>query len=144
MELFILYLKCFLVAMIGCALQAVLKIKSIQDKAKKANVHFHPLDYFKEDWVSLTASVLTIVLFMFFLEGVLQWKPEVVNYIMIGFAFVGYTGSDVMSRIFSVVNRKINNVIDFKTTEIDTLNGTQNQPTLIPKGKIEAPIPIKE
>lgn len=114
-----LYITCFCVALVGMALQTVLKMKSLQDKAKAANLTFKPITYFREDWLSITASILTIILFLLFLDNILKWHPAVVNYIKIGFAFVGYTGSDIASRLFSVVNRKINDVIDVKTNIAD-------------------------
>lgn len=116
---FTLYATCFGVALVGMALQTVLKMKSLQDKAKAANLTFKPVHYFREDWLSITASVLTIILFLLFLDNILKWKPVIVDYIKIGFAFVGYTGSDIASRLFGVVNRKINNVIDVKTNIAD-------------------------
>jgi hypothetical protein len=69
--------------------------------------------------LSITASILTIILFLLFLDNILKWKPVIVDYIKIGFAFVGYTGSDIASRLFSVVNKKINDVIDVKTNIAD-------------------------
>jgi hypothetical protein len=104
------------------ALQTVLKMKSLQDKAKVANLTFKPITYFREDWLSITASVLTIILFLLFLDNILKWHPAIVNYIKIGFGFVGYTGSDIASRLFGVVNKKINNVIDVKTNIADNVN----------------------
>jgi amino acid permease len=114
-----LYATCFGVALVGMALQTVLKLKSLQDKARAANLTFKPGLYFREDWLSITASVLTIILFLLFLDNILKWKPVIVDYIKIGFAFVGYTGSDIASRLFSVVNKKINDVIDVKTNIAD-------------------------
>jgi hypothetical protein len=102
-------------------------MKSLQDKAKAANLVFNPGRYFREDWLSITASILTIVLFLLFLDNILKWKPVIVDYIKIGFAFVGYTGSDIASRLFGVVNKKINNVIDVKTNIADGVNQNGNQ-----------------
>src|SRR5688572_3007530 len=107
-----LYIICFIVALVGMALQTLLKMKSLQDKSKAANVEFKPSQYFKEDWISITASILTIVMFLLFLDNILKWRADIVNYVKVGFAFVGYTGSDIASRLFGVLNKKINNVID--------------------------------
>jgi hypothetical protein len=117
-----LYATCFSVALVGMALQTVLKMKSLQDKARAANVEFKIREYFQNDWLSITASILTIVLFLLFLDNILNWKPVIVDYVKIGFAFVGYTGSDIASRLFGVVNKKINNVIDAKTNIADNVN----------------------
>lgn len=129
----LMYLKCFSVALIGCALQAALKIKSIQTKARQANVQFKPSQYFVEDWISLSASFLTIILFLFFIDGFLKWKPEIMDYLLILMSFVGYTGSDIASRLFSVVNDRINNTIGSKTTIADTQTGNLDSPTPVDK-----------
>ncbi len=124
-----LYLQCFAVAFCGMVLQALLKVKSIQDKAKKANVQFSAKEYFLEDWVSHTASFVTVIMVMFFIDELSLFSEYVMQYVKFGFAFVGYTGSDVMSRIFSVVNKRINTAIDYKTTQADQANGTVDKPT---------------
>lgn len=144
---FHLYLACFGVALVGMALQTVLKLKSLQDKARAGNIKFNVWDYFRNDWLSIIASVLTIVLFLIIVDNLLKWKPVIINYVKIGFAFVGYVGSDIASRLFSVVNRKINSIIDAKTDTADglkffptTFNEEENKKALlttIPKTKIE-------
>jgi hypothetical protein len=115
------------------ALHTALKLKSLQDKARLANVEFKVFQYFKNDWLSITASVLTVVMFLFFIDNILVWKPAVADYLKIGFAFVGYTGSDIASRIFGVVNKKINSAIDYKTTVADQATGDTEAPTQLPK-----------
>lgn len=116
---FKLYLVCFIIALVGMALQIALKMKSLQDKSRVANIEFKPSQYFQQDWLSITASLLTIIMFLLFLDNILKWRADIVNYIKIGFAFVGYTGSDIASRLFGVLNKKINNVIDTKTNISD-------------------------
>lgn len=131
-----MYIICFAVALVGMALHTALKLKSLQDKARLANVQFKVWQYFKNDWLSITASVLTVVLFLFFVDNILHWKPQVEGYLKIGFAFVGYTGSDIASRLFSVVNKKINAAIDYKTTVADVAEGTVEAPTPLPEKKV--------
>lgn len=110
-------------------LQALLKVKSIQDKARKANVQFNPKEYFVDDKISHGASLVTVIIVMFVVDEFAHFSEYVMQYIKFGFAFVGYTGSDVMSRLFSVVNRRINNAIDYKTTIADQSTGTTDSPT---------------
>lgn len=124
-----LYAQCFAVALCGMILQALLKVKSIQDKAKKANVQFNPREYFFEDRLSHGASLVTVIMIMFFVDEFAHFSEYVMQYIKFGFAFVGYTGSDIMSRLFSVVNKRINNAIDYKTTIADEATGTTDKPT---------------
>lgn len=128
-----LYLQLFAVALVGMALHTVLKMKSLHDKARLANVEFKISQYFKNDWLSITASLLTIIMFLFFIDSIVKWQPKAANYLRIGFAFVGYTGSDIASRLFSVVNKKINTAIDYKTTVADRQTGDLESPTPLPK-----------
>ena|SRR6201986_2604583 len=114
-----LYATCFCIALVGMALQTVLKIKSLQDKAAAGNVQFKVSQYFSTDWLSITASLLTIILFILVMSEILKWQPAIVNYVKIGFAFVGWTGSDIASRLFSVVNTKINDIINTKSNTAD-------------------------
>jgi len=66
---------------------------------------------------------------MFFIDELALFSAYVMQYVKFGFAFVGYTGSDIMSRIFSVVNKRINKAIDYKTTIADESTGTTAKPT---------------
>lgn len=124
-----LYIQCFAVAFFGMLLQALLKIKSIQNKAGVANVKFSAKEYLIEDWVSHSASLVTVIMVMFFVDEFAHFSEFVMKYVKFGFAFVGYTGSDIMSRLFSVVNKRINKAIDYKTTIADESTGTVDKPT---------------
>ncbi len=123
------YFIIFLIAFLGMILQMLLKIKSLQEKARKANVKFSTAEYLRDDWASHCISIVTIVLFMFFINEMVTFNSNVSKYLKMGFAFVGYSSADIASRIFSVVNRRINDAIDYITTQADTANGTVDQPT---------------
>jgi len=106
----------------GMTLQVLLKLKSIQQKARVANMSLNIMQYFKEDWISLCASVATLGLVMFFIVDAIEYLKEnskALLIIKLGFAFVGYTGSDIASRIFGVMSSRINSVIDVKTNIAD-------------------------
>jgi hypothetical protein len=117
-----LYVACFAIALIGMALHMALKMKSLQDKARAANVVFKARQYFHDDWLSILGSLLTIFMFLLFIDNVLKWKPALIDFVKIFFAFVGYTGSDIASRLFGVLNTKINSVIDQKANALDGTN----------------------
>lgn len=123
------YAIIFLISLLGMVLQMLLKIKSIQEKAKKANVIFSIKEYLRDDWVSHGISLVTIIMFMFFITELVNFNAIVSKYLKIGFAFVGYSSADIASRIFSVVNKRVNNAIDYKTTIADEANGTTDKPT---------------
>ncbi len=115
----IMYLQCFAVAFIGWALHTSLKLRSIQVKSKAANLEFSVLDYFIEDWLVILSCYLTILLFLLFIDEVSNINEKIMDYVKIGFGFIGYTGSDVASRLFSIADKKINSVIDYKTNIAD-------------------------
>jgi len=116
-----LYLTCTAIALIGMALQVALKLKSLQEKAAVSNAEFNVGMYFKYDWVSLLCSVLTIALFLFFLKDAVEKYPNLLI-IKLLFGFIGYTGADVASRLFSVVNKRLNHIIDLKTNVSDKVS----------------------
>jgi len=130
-----LYLWCLASAVVGLSFQVSLKIKSISDKARLANVEFSIGKYFKDDVWALISSFVAVIGFMLFMDEVMGFSPYVVKYVKFGFFFVGYVGSDIMLRIMSVANKRINNAIDFKTTELDKANNTLDKPTpaILPK-----------
>lgn len=117
-----LYIQFFIVGLLGAFIHALMKVNSIKDKAQKANVAFKASDYFKEDWVSHCISMSTITLVLFFVTDILHLKPEALYYLKFSFAFVGYAGNDLASRVFGVVNKRVNDIIDKKTTDSDVLN----------------------
>lgn len=124
-----LYILCFVIGMLGVLFQIGLKIKSIQDKARKANIEFKPWSYFTDDWLQIALSTLTVIICLFLVEEFAKFSEKVMEYVKFGFLFTGYTGSDILSRIFSVANKRINDAIDYKTTELDKINGTTDKPT---------------
>ena len=123
-----MYFEIFVIGLLGAILHSLFKIKSIQDKARLANVAFKPIDYWKEDWVSHLTSLCTILMCMFFVTDVITVKPDALPYIRVSFGFIGYVGNDIASRFFGAVNKRVNTVIDQKTTVSDNVNG-QTQPT---------------
>ncbi len=127
-----MYLLCFAVSLVGMALHTALKLKSLKEKATLANVEFNVKKYFVNDWLSVAASGLTIILFLLLAHVAANRWPQFVDVFPVVFAFTGYTGSDVASRLFSVVNKKINIAIDYKTTTADEMAGTLSQPTPLP------------
>ncbi len=127
------YLFLLLIALVGMAIQIALKMKSLQEKAVAANAEFGPGIYFKKDWLSVVLSLLNILLFLLLAGAAVEkWHPEPII-IQIAFAFIGYTGADIASRLFGVVGKKINSVMDIKANSYD---GVTNSNEAI-KTKIE-------
>jgi hypothetical protein len=135
-----IFLECFLISLIGLGLSMLAVLKSLTTKAKLANVIFNWKLYFSADlFLQLAGTLLTVAMGLLLLKPFLLLYPQFAesNFkIMVGFATIGYVGSDIASRLFSVVNGRINSAIDFKTTQADTANGTVDKPTPADKPKI--------
>lgn len=128
-----LYLQCFFISLLGLALSVILVLKSLTTKAKLANVEFNWKLFWKTDMVfSVIGTLLTVGIALMLLGPFLKDYPKFANntlMILVIFSALGYLGSDVASRFFSVVNSRINSAIDYKTTQADTANGTLDKPT---------------
>ncbi len=116
--------------LIGMVLQMLMKAKSIQDKAKLANVQFRFFEYFTADWISHLISTVAVLLFMVIVRRRIESIPQnLYEFVLAVSATVGYSGADLVSRFFSATNKRVNAAIDFKSTKADTADGTLNTPT---------------
>lgn len=109
---------------IGMLLQMLLKARSIQTKARLANVQFKFFEYFTGDVISHLISALAIALYVLLVRNRLHNVPGNMHEVILAFsATVGYSGADIVSRFFSFTNNKINAAIDFKSTKSDIADG---------------------
>ncbi len=126
----IFYLNCFVIAILGELFAVLLQLKSQNNKAKLANL-IQPTfgSFVKEEWINISISMVVIILAMFFIPIVMDWKPAALSYIRPAFLPIGYMGTDVLLKLFGVVNKRLNNAIDYKTTEADKATGNLEAPT---------------
>lgn len=135
-----MYAICFTIALLGMFFSLCLKGASMQKKAKIANAKFSVGQFIADDWISTLASFIFIIICLFMIDSLLKWKSAVVDYIKPIFVFIGYFGGDLGSRLFSVTNKRLNQVIDYKTTAGDEAMGTTNTPMkTAPTTPIEPP-----
>lgn len=97
----------------------VIKLPSLKKRSVAANQKFSVTDYFKDDWLTIVGSVLTVTIVIFGLDEILTFKPDIAGYIKWFLVFVGFTGSSVIQSVFSVANKKLMAVIDIKTNVAD-------------------------
>jgi hypothetical protein len=135
----ILYLKCFLVAIIGLSMHVALKIRSLQQKAKAGNYKFNWKDYFKEDWLRVFMSVCGIAVALIILDEDLIQLADKKWKLLGAFLSLGYMGSDIIYRFFGVVSKRINSVIDEKTNRLSDIELTGVTDTVNPDPKPPKP-----
>lgn len=132
-------IACIFMGLLGLALSTLLILRSLSNKAKAANVVFTTAGYFKADWFTPVASLVSILMaFILLPYAPKNWSPAIS---LLLFGTVGYMGSDIMSRVFSVVNKRINAAIDYKTTISDTATNTLDAPTPALKPQEQPPKP---
>jgi len=121
-----MYAICFTIACLGMAFSIALKAGAMQKKAKVANARFSVGQFVQDDWLSSLASFLFIIICLFLIDTLFKWKPTVVDYVKPIFVFIGYFGGDLGSRLFSVTNKRLNDVIDYKTDIADGIKDKTN------------------
>jgi len=128
-----IYLSSFLIGLVGLSLSLLTVIKSLTRKAKLANVIFDWKLFLKSDLLlQLAGSLLTVFLGLLLLNPFFQQFPQYTGKVFavnLIFATIGYMGADIASRLFSVVNSRINSAIDYKTTISDQATGNLDNPT---------------
>lgn len=92
-----IYMMCFLLGSLGLLFHLfAVKIPAVKSRAKAANVPFTMGNYFKEDYLAIIASFITIVIAVFLLDEIIGYKPELIKYLKFFFVFIGYTGSSLL------------------------------------------------
>jgi L-cystine uptake protein TcyP (sodium:dicarboxylate symporter family) len=118
-----LHIEVTLLALLGLALQLLLKYKSLKDKATKSNVALNFWEFVKQDFLSILATIVMIIIFVFVLDDIVNLHVKAIYWVKFLFVFAGYTGSDLILRLFGVTNRKLNNIIDKETGQsMDKIN----------------------
>jgi len=114
------YLDLFIGGILGQLLHVlVLKLPAVKKRAENANMQFNALQYFKDDWLGLSASIISILICIFVFDEITGAYPSIVKYAKFFFIFVGYTGSSFLLGIFSRAEKKIQTVVDVKTNIAD-------------------------
>jgi len=124
------YLNCFVIAILGLLFAILLQLKSQSDKARLANL-IRPTftSFVKEEWINISMSIVVIIVAMFFIPILMDWKPQVLIYVRPAFLPIGYMGTDILLKLFGLVNKRLNAAIDAKTTEADKASGNLSAPT---------------
>lgn len=113
-------IQCFIAGLIGMLLHIFLvKLPSALNRSQMANVRLTPAKFFREEWITITGSALTVLAIVYCLDELLNLKPELVKIIKWLFIFVGFTGSSIIMALFSRTAKTLNSIIDVKTDIAD-------------------------
>jgi hypothetical protein len=114
------YILCALAGLLGIAFHLfAIKIPSAQTRAKVANLKFTVGDFFSTEIAGISSSIFTVAIVLICAGEWLRAKPEFSNWVITGFAFIGFTGSSVLLAAFNKVGTVINKAVDIKTDIAD-------------------------
>ena len=111
-----LYINCVIGGILGILFHIfVLKLPAVRARAKAANVPFKMSDYFKDDYLAIVASLLTVIILVWVLDEIIGYNPSFMRYIKFFFIFIGYTGSSVLVNVFGKFDKEVQKIVDIKT-----------------------------
>ncbi len=116
----------FIAGVLGVSLQTLLKISSLKMRAKNANHVFSIKGYFADDYPTILASVVSVLILIVCIDELLGVRPALAEYIKWLFVFVGFTGSSLIQSVMSVTNKKIMAIIDVKSNIADGIEPAVN------------------
>jgi hypothetical protein len=122
------------ISFMALGLSNLLHYKSVKEKYAKGNILLDLSLFFKTDAAySILGSILTVGIFMVLLQPLAVKYPNILQadfvFTLLGFATTAYFGSDIAVRLFSVVNKRYNEAIDYKTDIADKQTGNLGKPT---------------
>jgi len=124
-----LYIHCVIASMVGVLFHVAIKIKSLWEDHKKANLQFSVRQYFIDDWIALIVDILASLILVYLVDEWLDFDSKLLGKIKSVFFFVGFTGSYVILQFLSVAKKNFRKSIDYKTNIADEKTGTLDAPT---------------
>lgn len=119
-----IYFQCLVAGVLGILFHIfVLKLPALKKRAVAANVEFSPKNFFKEEWISVGSSVITVAIALLVMDELLNFKPSIYNALKGLFVFVGFTGSSILQHALGKTEKAVLNVIDRKTNIADGITG---------------------
>lgn len=115
-------IQCLLIGLLGTVAAVLGALKSLQAKASAASLDFKiGRDYFQKDWYTIAISLVAITMGYI----ALPYYPKTLNPLwgILGFFLLGYAGNDVIFKLYSFANSRLNKAIDAKTTIADESMG---------------------
>jgi hypothetical protein len=124
-----IYIHCVVASLLGVVFHIAVKIKSLHDDHKVANLKFSVAQYLKDDWIALVVDVLAALILVYLVSEWVSEDSRILTKMKSIFVFVGYTGSSVLMQVLSVAKKNFRKAVDYKTNIADASTGTLDNPT---------------
>jgi putative Mn2+ efflux pump MntP len=104
----------------GVLFHCLLKLRSLSEDARAANINFNAWkDYWKRDAVSIFLSFLSVAIWYMIFGEVGKKYPSILELKITSFVLMGMIGSYLIQFAMSKAKKKVREVIDAKTNELD-------------------------
>lgn len=107
-----MYLLCLIAGILGILFHTIIKMQAVKKRLEATGIGFSIRAYLSSEWLALTASFLTVCIFIFILDEVTKIKPQVVDYLKYFFIFIGYTGSSILLSVLGRTDKAVNKVLN--------------------------------
>lgn len=106
----------------GVLFHCLLKLNSLIQDARVANVDFRPVkDYWKRDVVSIMLSFLSVGIWYLVFGEVGNKYKGLQEFKITSFVVMGMIGSYVIQLVMSKAQKRIRTIVDEKTNELDNI-----------------------
>jgi len=123
------YTTCGLVALVGGAIHFVTDMNASRKLALKGNYEWTKKTYLNDQLLAIIASLLWIVFVAFVFTEVVAKYDQIFDWKRLIFGVMGYAGDSFAIKVLGKASDRALSVIDNKTTQIDLVNNTIDQPT---------------
>lgn len=113
------YLTYFFCGLLGILFMVLIKLKALKTRTEVANEKFNVITYFKDDYITLLLSLVTVLIALVTVKAAVHYKPGLSDWLYAIFVGVGYMGTSILTAFFSRAEERINKVIDTKTDIAD-------------------------
>lgn len=110
-----------ILGILGVVAHSLIKANSLQKDATVANIKFTLFDYLNCDWLGISASFIMVLIWILVFGEVGAKYPQILDYVRLSFAGMGFFGSYILQTIFSKGKKYIRTVVDEKTNIADKL-----------------------
>ena len=123
------YMVCGLVALVGGGIHFVTDMNSSRKLALKGNYEWTKKQYLNDQMLAAIASFLWVVFVALVFTEVVAKYEQIFDWKRLIFGVMGYAGDSFAIKVLGKASDRALAVIDNKTSQIDEINNTKEQPT---------------
>lgn len=116
------YLIYLVAGLLGVIAHCLFKARDLISDSKRLNEKITFKDYLLTDWFGISASLLSVFIWLLIFGEVGSKYPKIIDYVRCSFTGMGFVGSYVLQKFFSRSKAYIRNVMDEKSNISDNVS----------------------